>query len=292
MSPVAEPGSTRTFLVFGDLHGRILPAFRLATVWAREFETPVSAILQVGDLGFFPDPTRLDKATRRHAEKDPTELGTLDIVTSNSLADAILDDPDCPDALYFTAGNHEDYEALRAAVNAAGRQPSAVVDAYCRVRCIKDGHVVPLREGPAVGALWGVDGEGTTIRRNLPERAYVKGRSADLLLASPLDVLLTHDSPADAKRVGCGSELISMLIGLAKPRFAFFGHYHGEGCRIDHDLGPTELYHMSGMELGGRDGCAEVGSVGALTWDGDAAAFEYLEEDWLRTFTRHNWKWR
>jgi hypothetical protein len=72
--------STRTYLVFGDLHGRILHAFRLAAVWAREHDTVVDGILQVGDLGYFPDLTRLDKTTRRFAKDDPTELGAQDII--------------------------------------------------------------------------------------------------------------------------------------------------------------------------------------------------------------------
>lgn len=66
----------RTYLILGDLHGRILPAFRLAAAWAREYDVRVDCLLQVGDLGYFPDPSRLDKATRRHAQVDPLELGT------------------------------------------------------------------------------------------------------------------------------------------------------------------------------------------------------------------------
>ena len=284
--------AARTYLVFGDLQGRILPAFRLATVWAREHDTPVAGILQVGDLGYFPDLARLDKATVRHAKDDPTELGAQDIISPNPLADAVFDDPDCPPALWFTAGNHEDHDALVSLSQASGRQPDFVVDAYCRVRCIKDGRVAPLKAGPRVGALWGIDGQGPHCRKRLPERAYLSARSADRLLIESFDVLLTHDAPLDAKRVGYGSEMISAVVQLARPRFAFFGHYHGEGSRIDRDFGGTEVYHLSGLELGGRDGCAEPGSVGALTWDGEAGEFAFLNPDWLRTFTRHNWKWR
>src|SRR3954451_24539756 len=104
--------SNTTYLVFGDLHGRILPAFRLASAWAREHATPLAGVLQVGDLGFFPDPSRLDKATKRHAEKDPLELGASDIAERTRIADGVFDDPDAPPALWFTAGNHEDYEIL------------------------------------------------------------------------------------------------------------------------------------------------------------------------------------
>ena len=55
------------FLIFGDLHGRILPAFHLAMAWEREHGLRLDGLLQVGDLGYFPDPARLDKATARHA---------------------------------------------------------------------------------------------------------------------------------------------------------------------------------------------------------------------------------
>src|SRR5438128_823673 len=101
-----------TYLVFGDLHGRILPAFRLASAWAREHETPVDGLLQAGDLGFFPDPSRLDKATKRHAEDDPLELGAQLIAEPSALADAVFADPSCPPRLWFTCGNHEDFDIL------------------------------------------------------------------------------------------------------------------------------------------------------------------------------------
>jgi hypothetical protein len=280
---------TQTYLVFGDLHGRILPAFRLATIWAREHDTPVAGILQVGDLGYFPDLSRLDKATVRHAKDDPTELGAQDIIAPNPLADAVFDDPDCPPALCFTAGNHEDHDALVSLAQSSGGEPDFVVDAYGRVRCIQDGRVVSLDHWPRIGALWGVDGDGPNCRKRLGDRAYLNARSADRLLIEPFDVLLTHDAPQDAKRVGYGSELISMAIQLAQPRFAFFGHYHGTGCRIDGDFGATEVYHLSGLELGGRDGRAEYGSVGAITWDVEEGHFAFLDDVWLRTFTRHNW---
>jgi hypothetical protein len=65
-----------SYLIFGDLHGRILPAFRLASAWSREHGVAMFGLLQVGDLGYFPDPSRLDKATARFAAQDPLELGS------------------------------------------------------------------------------------------------------------------------------------------------------------------------------------------------------------------------
>ncbi len=86
-----------------------------------------------------------------------------------------------------------------------------------------------------------------------------------------------------------GSTLIDAVIQEAKPAFAFFGHYHGTGRRVEADFGGTRVYHLSHLELRSR---AEGGSVGVLTWDGGAGDFAYLDPAWLRTVTRHNWKHR
>jgi hypothetical protein len=280
------------FLVFGDLHGRVLPAFRLATAWAREHQCPIAGLLQVGDLGFYPDLTRLDKATLRHAKDDPTELGVQDVIQRTEIAEAVFAYPECPPGLWFTAGNHEDYDALAQYGGSTGRQPDFEVDAYSKLRCFKNGHVVEFEPNLTVGALWGVDGEGPNRRTNLPTDAYISGRRANELLARTFRVLLTHDAPKHTQRPEYGSEIVSDLISLARPSFAFFGHYKGAGQRVDGIFGSTQVYHMAGMELHGPGGSADPGSVGVLSWDGTAGQFEYVDLEWLKTFTRHNWKWR
>jgi hypothetical protein len=305
-----SPDARRVFLVFGDLHGKVLPAFRLAACWARDHNQPVAGMLQVGDMGYFPDPARIDKATLRHAEKDPLELGTFDIIEPNELADRIFDDPHTPPGLWFTAGNHEDFEVLERLAQASGRQPDFVVDAYCQVRGIKDGEVVALGLPPKseffpdvvtspaslvplrVGAVWGVDGDGTNARQNLPDRGYIDEKAIDRLFRESFDVLLTHDAPADARWNGYGSKPLRALIELAQPSFVFFGHYGGDGAQSETDYGGSAVYHMAGLELRGRDGCPTPGSVGVLEWANGVGTFEYVPDQWLKTFTRHNWKWR
>jgi hypothetical protein len=279
-----------TYLVFGDLHGRILPAFRLGTAWAREHETRLDGLLQVGDLGFFPDPARLDKATRRHAEKDPLELGARLIAEPNTLADATFDDPWCPDRLYFVAGNHEDFELLEG--HSAGGDDSAYpVDHYLAVWCLRDGRARTLPGGLSVGGLWGIDDRAPSARRGYAKRAYIRPRSASQLAGEHLDVLLTHDSPRDVIYDNSGSEEISALVSMTEPAYHFFGHYSQTGDRVG-DQGRTRLHLMGGFELRGRGGVAEEGSVGVLRHDGRQLTFEYLDPAWLRTFTRHNWTHR
>ncbi|MEO2089957.1 MAG: metallophosphoesterase [Gemmataceae bacterium] len=281
-----------SFLVFGDLHGRVLPAFRLAACWSREHHTPLAGLLQVGDLGYFPDLTRLDKATIRHAKDDPLELGVQDLIRPTEWADTVFADPYCPPALWFTAGNHEDFAELERLAHGHARDPHFPVDHYLRVNAIQDGQVSGLAGGVRVGAIWGVDGKESTRRTNLPNRGYIRERSADRLLHRPFDVLLCHDAPYSAKRAGFGSTLLVTLIELAQPAFAFFGHYKGVGSRSAVGFGATQVYHLAGFELHGPDGTADDGSVGLLTWADGRGAFEYLDPAWLRTFGRGNWKWR
>jgi hypothetical protein len=288
----ASPPQPATFLVFGDLHGRILPAFRFASHWSRRTGRAVEGLLQVGDLGYFPDPSRMDKATLRHAKDDPLELGSLDVATRTDLADRVFDDPRCTFDLWFTAGNHEDFDELDRFARAAGRdQSDFAVDAYRRVRGIKDGEVHRLDCGLKVAAVWGVDGGGPNARQSLPPRGYISERAADRLTPQAFDALLMHDAPEGAKREGYGSELLRALIELAQPRFAFFGHYRGDGSRIEQDYGRTEVFHLAGFELRTRDGHPESGSVGVLEWRGTESTFAFIPDADLKGFTRHNWKW-
>ncbi|MDQ2744002.1 MAG: hypothetical protein M3Z66_17135, partial [Chloroflexota bacterium] len=61
--------------LLGDLHGRVFRALAVLDRWQRERNQTLDLIIQVGDVGVFPDPTHLDAATRRFAEEDPAELG-------------------------------------------------------------------------------------------------------------------------------------------------------------------------------------------------------------------------
>ena len=283
---------TPVFLVFGDLHGRILPAFRFASFWAARTGRAVAGVLQVGDMGYYTDISHCDKATIRHAKDDPLELGALDIVTRTDTADRVFDDdPHCPPGLWFTAGNHEDFDELERFAKYSGDHTDFVVDAYGRVRGIKDGGVHSFDCGLKVAAVWGVDGDGPNARQNLPPRGYIAERAVDRLTLAAFDVLLMHDAPAGAKRSGYGSELLRTLIELVQPRFAFFGHYRGDGSRIESDFGRTEVYHLAGFEMRTRDGHPESGSVGVLDWDDAGGAFAFLDDVELKPFTRHNWKW-
>lgn len=281
---------TATYLVFGDLHGRILPAFRLALAWSAEHGERVDALLQVGDLGWFPDPTRLDAATRRHAARDPLELGAQLLAAPSGEADEVLVAEDPPFDLYFTAGNHEDFAALTAATVGCD-EPDVPVDAYRRVRLVRDGEVATLPGGLRVGALWGIDDEAPRARRAAPPEARIRWRSAVRLAGTRFEVLLAHDGPRDVVFADAGSAAIDAVLEAARPAFAFFGHYRlPPGLAAQQRAGAlptrhaaTRVVHLAGLTLRRS---AEPGSVGVLRWGEDGGSFQPLDRGWLASFTR------
>jgi hypothetical protein len=293
------------FLIFGDLHGRVLPAFALAAAWSLAHDVPVAGLLQVGDLGYWPEAYPLDEPTRKFAEDDPTELGVRLVIEPSAAAEAVFFGPEAarvPGGLWFTAGNHECFEALEERERDAAREADSFrvdSDYYGRLWCIRDGHVETLPGNLRVGALWGIHGK-PVMGGEKPPRAFIQRRQATALQGCRFDVLLTHDSPRGAirrvdgreERLGEGSEEIAALLRAARPRFAFFGHRQGVGGPIQGDFGPTQVFHLSGMELGRRAGnerYPEKNCVGVLTWAGDESRFEYVDSDWLLNCPRSAW---
>src|SRR5215469_263157 len=94
--------------VFADVHGRLLLAFKLCARWQHETGEKIDLILQAGDLGAFPEMSRLDRATIKYAERDATELGFMQhFLHHDPQVARILDQTCCP--MIFVRGNHEDH---------------------------------------------------------------------------------------------------------------------------------------------------------------------------------------
>ena len=56
----------------GDVHGRVLHAIAALAGRQKATRRPFDLIVQVGDLGAYPEVTRMDAATLRYLEADPT----------------------------------------------------------------------------------------------------------------------------------------------------------------------------------------------------------------------------
>src|SRR3954464_9562903 len=99
------------FAVFGDIHGRIALMITMARLWEQQTGLRLAGILQVGDMGAFPDTARLDDATARMARNDPDELGFASYCVQTEEGERYLGGPSVP-VTVFIRGNHEDFDYL------------------------------------------------------------------------------------------------------------------------------------------------------------------------------------
>ena len=277
--------------IVGDLHGHLRLMFAIVGRWQRESGHRVSLILQVGDLGTFTSDAKLDQATRRHAERDPEELGFGEFAGEHP--PVTLLDPRPP--LVFIPGNHEDFDYLDLCARSAPAGESVYsVSADRRICALRSGRVWAFREDGQTISVGGVSGIATRPKRGRPAGMYLRDEDVLVLAARDrrsLDILISHDAPeglwADVGR-GQGSAALRLIVEEVAPRFAFFGHYNRNG---EWGLGTTRVIGMSDCGYDHRRGRqVDRHGVGILAWpaDGDPS-FDWIAEPWLLTSTRDTW---
>lgn len=257
--------------VFGDVHGQILLPFQLAARWQQETGQELDLLLQVGDLGIFPDLARLDRSTRRHSLSHPGVLGFLQHFTTYDPAiAAILNETHCP--LIFVRGNHEDHAWLDAQEQQAPT-PAFPVDIYQRLFCLKTGVPYLFTRGGETLTLLGIGRIGRPVAACKDRPHYIQPaeqQRLDQVGPGPLDVLLTHDGVRDRFYVGSGSEEIARVRERLHPVYHYFGHYGGP-CQYE-QIGSTGIrsYKLADLhpDYQSPEQAAQNGAMGLLSWYG------------------------
>jgi hypothetical protein len=185
-------------------------------------------VLHVGDFGVWPDPERVDRATRRHEGAGDFPIW-------------LQERRPAPRRTVFIKGNHEDFVWLDA-------QPDAEV--LPGLFYLPNGgtfDLVTASDGAIrVGGLGGCYGPSDYERRSerlqgYAKRHYTRDEVERLSAASDVDVVLTHDAPAGVHfprhRGGRGfvspAAGLDELLGQLSPSVCFFGHHH---TRLDADI--------------------------------------------------------
>ncbi len=283
--------------VFADLHGRILLCFLLCARWEQETQQRIDVILQAGDLGAYPARERLDRATIRHAQADPTELGFLDDFTSRRPAvERALSATTCP--LIFVRGNHEDHAWLDA-LEAQTDAPLFPIDAYQRIYCLKTGVPYTVEAGTASISLVGIGRIGVPIgetNQKKPKYAqqYEVERLYDMGDDTKIDILLTHDAPRDAVYPGAGLEEIRLMLDIYTPAYHFYGHteqpfeQHLDANGITLSCRMADLNWEDNQQ---RRRLLTPGVMGMLRWQSrDDHSFEVVNDFWLNEYGAANWR--
>jgi hypothetical protein len=236
-------------LALGDPHGYWRLAAATVRAWKDAHGRWPNAVLCVGDMGYFPEPSRIDRATRRHAEADPDQIEGMRRLLAgyDRVVVRLLQAGDAP-PIDCVAGNHEDHGLLLRRVDEPGMQglDRVPLDPRGHVRVIRDGEVVeyalpdggsPLR----VAGLWGVQA-GENRKRPLQPGRNLNPELIAALARTDFDLLLTHEAPRTdviptrypASGAGAvGSEALRTLLEQKAGVLHLFGHYHhAEGAHF------------------------------------------------------------
>jgi Icc-related predicted phosphoesterase len=266
----------------GDVHGKILHALALVLGWQRRSGRRFDLLVQVGDMGAYPDPAHTDEATQRHLELDPTEAEVSRLVAAEGrLAErlaAVREQLVTP--MYFVRGNHEDFAYLRGL--SCDEHDTAEVDRFGLLRYVPEGQVLDLA-GTRVAFLGGA--EEQPGEAGIDRDAYER-----LMRMEPgtVDVLVTHQGPYGSgttfRGAVAGSPMMSELIERLGPRFHVAGHLHQlVGPRR---FGATTYLGLDGLVASPRwqpeARGLQPGCLGVL--DTDSRTLEPVTDAWLGEF--------
>jgi len=126
----------------GDIHGRVLHTIAAVVTWQKKMGRQFDLLIQVGDLGAFPDIGRLDPATNRYLASDPAEADFNRLIQfAGAQAEAITElRSQLAGPIYFIRGNHEDFDWL-AQLPRNQEAGTAEVDPFDLFRYVPDGAV-------------------------------------------------------------------------------------------------------------------------------------------------------
>jgi Icc-related predicted phosphoesterase len=275
--------------VFGDVHGKILPMVKLCQRWQKENKTSIDLILSVGDMGVFPDFSKMDKATLKWVNKDPLETGFMDyFIKPNKNVEEIFygnDNPVRAD-IVFVRGNHEDHDYLKECTK--DMNSINPVDCYQKIFYLPDGVRYDFN-GISIAGLGGMhitDAKGVRRRHQM---AFIQQENVNKVLGIKADIFLTHDTPCDRITPGLGSADISSIIDLAQPKFHFFGHAHQQVEGLIYEN--TMSYGLNELKFEGGPRLLKEGCFGILEWQSkDKNWFQFAEDEWLYEVSEYNWK--
>ncbi len=263
----------------GDAHGRVYHMVAAVLELQERLGKPLDLVIQVGDLEAFPDLELLDDATKRWAEKDPSELHFSHLLNAGgspaehlTTARQQLSRP-----IQFIRGNHEDQDWL-ASLQPKRGDVSAAVDLFDLIHYVTDGTVFDY-DGFRIGYLGGVEYGAEPHTKIEPD-------AVDLIEeAGQLDLLVTHDGPFGIAKSYSGhpqgSKLLTGLIERTRPRHLVGGHYHQ--MNGPHRYGDTS-YHCVAALFPGRQQAAPLLDGCLAMLDTEADTFEFVTADWLRDF--------
>ena len=288
--------------VFADVHGRLLLAFKLCARWQHETGEQIDLILQAGDLGAYPEMGRLDRATRKYAQRDPTELGFMEhFVNVDANVASVLAETGC--LMIFVRGNHEDHLWLDQLEQQNGASPIFPIDAYQRVYNLKTGMPWTFQRGNDQITILGIGRVSPPAEEIEREQGkYIQPYESTRVYQEhtpKADILLTHHSRTDFVmlergvkiKASTGMKEIEYILDMEQPAYHFYGHYGGPPQVSTDTNGVTLSVKLADLHWERGGSTLEAGSMGLLRWHNrNEHTFEVLTSAWLKEYTAYTWQ--
>jgi predicted phosphodiesterase len=240
----------------GDIHGAMGRLYDDVLAFEQSLGLRFDAVLHVGDFGIWPDPARVDRATREHE-------GAGDFPAWHASARPV------PRRTIFIKGNHEDFEWL---------EDRAGTEVLPGLTYLANGKVMELRadanaETIRIGGIGGCFGPSnyerpSTRLQGYARRHFTRDEVERLCAQGSLDILLVHDAPGGVefiRRRGPREQVyVSEAAGLAEavrrtqPSVCFFGHHHH---RVDADIDGVRCIGLNKVARPGNLVAVEIAAL-------------------------------
>jgi predicted phosphodiesterase len=225
----------------GDIHGAIDRLYEDVLSFEAALGVRFEWVLHVGDFGVWPDPNRIDKATKKHDGAGDFPVWFAERRTA-------------PRKTLFIKGNHEDFDWLDAQSNPEG----SATQVLPRLFYLPNGRTMDIGEAGRSVRIGGVGGcfapsdFDQSSKKGYAKRHYTSDEIETLCKASAIDILLIHDAPAGVKldqhRVSEAAGLDRLVAGT-RPRVCFFGHHH---TRIDAEVAGVRCIGLNKVRMPGN----------------------------------------
>lgn len=296
---------TRHLCVVGDVHGRLQLALLLAARWQEELGVRFDAVLLAGDVGVFPDVERLDKATRRHAKADPTEIEFATQWMAGSVSrhlDRIFlptEEGGCGllAPVVMVCGNHEDFEYLETLVpSRTPRKPVAPAELPCvdpgrRLRLLPSGWRVQTATGLTVAGVGGIQRDQRQSEYH-PGAYFTHDHLLDILNGPRADLLVTHTGPNLTQPFPLGATELDVLADGSVTRTWCHGHSVQDDAIVEHrgvTVVPLHDCTFGKWPTPGSRGLPHPGSMCHLAFSGDTVRVQRGLPASYREFNRRAW---
>ena len=234
----------------GDIHGAVDRLYDDVLAFEGSLGMRFDYVLHVGDFGIWPDPNRVDRATRNH-----DGAGDFPVWFAENRA--------APRPTVFIKGNHEDFVWLDKQLE-AGRREILPGLTY-----LPNGDAIEIGDDCdriLIGGVGGCHGPSNYERRSrdlqgLAKRHFTRDECESLSSRDDVDVLLLHDAPAGVeftwrrkdgsvrRRYKSEAEGLAEAVDRTRPRICFFGHHH---TRLDAEIAGVRCIGLNKVAMPGN----------------------------------------